>query len=102
MVYFFYLVPLDVCFQNEILFGELLYVSDISILFLILDYILKMNTVYYDMGKAVTKRNQIVNMYLGNGFFIDGFSILLLVICQINREWNINPSVNISLLFFFT
>jgi hypothetical protein len=53
--------------------------------FLVLDYFIKMNTVYYEFGKAVTGRKEIFRRYLSNGFFIDGLALTTLIISMLNQ-----------------
>lgn len=102
LLYFFVLIPIEVSFSNHILFGILPIVTNISMIFLMIDYILKMNTVYFEKGKAITSRSLIIEKYFKNGFLIDGFAILILWICQFNHWYIKNSWVDFLLLVFFT
>lgn len=79
LIYFFVSIPIDVSFNNGLLFRKNLYISITSIWFLFCDYIIKMNTIYYEFGKPVTDRSLIFARYLKNGFLIDGISICTLL-----------------------
>jgi hypothetical protein len=50
-----------------------------------MDYLLKMNTIYYEFGKPVTGRSEIFKRYFSNGFFIDGLALTTLVFSMLNH-----------------
>jgi len=80
LIYFFVSIPIDVAFNNGLLFIRNLYISIFSICFLFCDYIIKMNTIFYEFGKPVTDRSLIFTKYLKDGFLIDGLSIAVLLL----------------------
>jgi hypothetical protein len=85
LVYFFITIPIEIAFNNSILFGVYGEITLSFIVFLVMDYLLKMNTVYYEFGKPVTGRSEIFKRYFSNGFFIDGLALTTLVFSMLNH-----------------
>lgn len=83
-MYFFIAIPVEITFSNNLLYQENLILTSAFILFLIMDYFMKMNTIYYEFGKPVTDRILVLQNYIKNGFFIDGISILVIVLGYFN------------------
>lgn len=50
LICFFLFIPIEVAFDNGLVFREYLGVTMSFIAFLVLDYFIKMNTVYYEFG----------------------------------------------------
>ena len=83
-MYFFVAIPLEIAFNNMLLFGMNGTCTVSCIIFLILDFFMKMNTVFYKFGEPVTDRALIVSRYMSDGFFIDSLSILSLIAAWLN------------------
>jgi hypothetical protein len=84
LIYFFICIPIEITFNNQLMFSINRYISLPFCLFLVFDYFVKMNTVYYEFGKAVTDRTLIFSKYLSKGFLIDGLSLLVILIALVN------------------
>jgi hypothetical protein len=46
----------------------------ISVVCLLIDIVLNLNTAYYEYGQVVSKRSQIINNYVSRGFILDVIS----------------------------
>ena len=80
-----------------------LLITVLFILLLIIDYFVKMNTIYYEFGKAITDRSIIFNRYLKTNFVIDGLSILVLLTSIINNYFFIiETEMDYILLLFLS
>jgi len=58
-VYFFILIPLNIAFSNSFLYTNLKPETVACELFILFDFLLRFNTIYYDEGRAVEKRKAI-------------------------------------------
>lgn len=56
LIYFFVMIPLEIAFNNKLLFGENGTCTICFVVYLIMDFIAKMNTIYYEFGQPVTDR----------------------------------------------
>jgi hypothetical protein len=72
------------------------------IVFLILDFLSKMNTIYYEFGQPVTDRSLILERQLHNGFWIDLLSISSLLIAFINCYTTEVDQINLVIFLFFS
>jgi hypothetical protein len=102
LMYFFVSIPIHVAFNNGLIFRTNLEISMIFICFLLCDYIIKMNTIYYEFGKPVTDRSLIFQRYLKNGFLIDGLSITALMISLLFEYVEASQLINCGLFLFYT
>lgn len=78
------MIPLEVAFNNGLLFISNGACTLFFIVFVILDFLSKMNTIYYEFGQPVTDRSLILDKTLSNGFWIDLLSISSLLIALFN------------------
>jgi hypothetical protein len=85
LIYFFITIPIEIAFNNSLLYDVNGPITITCIVFLLMDYLLKMNTVYYEFGKPVTGRSEIFKRYFSNGFFIDGLALTTLVFSMLNH-----------------
>jgi hypothetical protein len=84
LMYFFVMIPIEIAFDNDILYTGGSGLTILFVIFLLIDYIVKMNTVYYEYDKPVIDRSLIFAKYMKNGFFIDGLSITVLILSLAN------------------
>lgn len=79
-MYFFVAIPLEISFNADFLLGSNYTITVIAAIFMLFDYLIKFNTIYYQYGKPVTDRSLIFQRYLSNGFLIDGMTIIMLFV----------------------
>ena len=96
------MIPLELAFNTSIMYTQSIWLTTPFFLFLILDYLMKMNTVYYEYGQPIADRYLIFNNYLKKGLIIDGVSLLVLVCGYVNDYFLKNRWLNLSLIIFIT
>ncbi|CAD8125819.1 unnamed protein product [Paramecium sonneborni] len=80
-LYFTFVIPLDLGWQQKsFIFYDFKAVSVISLLFIIFDLILSLNTAYYKDGQLVTNRMRIIRHSLFNSYGLQWFTVFLLIV----------------------
>ncbi|CAK87680.1 unnamed protein product (macronuclear) [Paramecium tetraurelia] len=102
LIYFFIMIPLELAFNNSIMYFQSIWLTVPFYLFLIIDYLMKMNTVYYEYGQPIIDRSLIFNNYLKQGLLIDGISLIVLLCAFFNDYFIRNRWLNLSLILFIT
>ncbi|CAD8096828.1 unnamed protein product [Paramecium sonneborni] len=106
-LYFLYMIPVDICWTEEqLLFGNYFISTLTMIIILFIDLFISLNTVFYEAGKIVTSRVQIIKNVLWQSFgmeWISIFIVLILLLYSIQTDTkvdiNTNPYYLILLLF---
>ncbi|CAD8208797.1 unnamed protein product [Paramecium pentaurelia] len=80
-LYFTFVIPLDLGWQQKsFIFYDFQGISIISLLFIIFDLILSLNTAYYKDGQLVTNRIMILKHSLFNSYGLQWFTVFLLIL----------------------
>ncbi|CAD8213514.1 unnamed protein product [Paramecium octaurelia] len=80
-LYFTFVIPLDLGWQQQsFIFYDFQAISIISLLFIIFDLILSLNTAYYKDGQLVTNRMMIIKHSLFNSYGLQWFTVFLLLV----------------------
>ncbi|CAD8197001.1 unnamed protein product [Paramecium pentaurelia] len=102
LIYFFIMIPLELAFNNSIMYFQSIWLTVPFYLFLIIDYLMKMNTVYYEYGQPIIDRSLIFNNYFKQGLLIDGISLIVLLCGFFNDYFIQSRWLNLSLILFIT
>ncbi|CAD8106016.1 unnamed protein product [Paramecium primaurelia] len=86
-LYFLYLIPLELAWTNRSLLYNRYYSSSIIMLIILfIDFIIGLNTAYYNAGSLITNRIQIFKHQITKSFGLEWIStiilIILLIICK--------------------
>ncbi|CAK91413.1 unnamed protein product (macronuclear) [Paramecium tetraurelia] len=79
LIYFFVMIPLELAFNKGLLYSQCIWLTVPLCLFLLIDCIMKMSTVYYENGQPIIDKNKIFKNYLKNGLISDGLAILVII-----------------------
>ncbi|CAK56642.1 unnamed protein product (macronuclear) [Paramecium tetraurelia] len=102
LIYFFIMIPLQLAFNTSLMYMQSIWLTTPFYVFLISDYLMKMNTVYYEYGQPIVDRYLIFNNYLKQGLIIDGISLLVLLCGYFNDYFLQSRWLNLSLIIFIT
>ncbi|CAD8198895.1 unnamed protein product [Paramecium pentaurelia] len=97
-LYFLYLIPLELAWTNRSLLYNRYYSSSIIMLIILfIDFIIGLNTAYYNAGSLITNRIQIFKHQITKSFGLEWIStiilIILLIICK-STDTMINVTEN--------
>ncbi|CAD8140691.1 unnamed protein product [Paramecium octaurelia] len=103
-LYFIILIPIDMVFEERLLYSEkLIIITTFQTILLILDMFINLNTAYYQFGQIVSERSRIIKHNFSKGYGLDAFSIIFLI-CLLFIDWDYigdyEPFVFIGLLSF--
>ncbi|KAM3132072.1 hypothetical protein pb186bvf_015816 [Paramecium bursaria] len=102
MIYFFIGIPIEIIEDESVLFSYTFYVTFPLYIFLIVDYFIKMSTVYFQYGQPVIDRTLILNNYFSNGMIMDGLALVSLLIGFINGNSVNSQWIDLTLILFVT
>ncbi|CAD8058871.1 unnamed protein product [Paramecium sonneborni] len=103
-LYFIILIPIDMVFEERLLYSEkLIIITTLQTLLLIVDMFINLNTAYYQFGQIVSERSKIIQHNFSKGYGLDAFSVIFLI-CLLFVNWDsigdYEPFVFIGLLSF--
>ncbi|CAD8116581.1 unnamed protein product [Paramecium sonneborni] len=94
------LVPLEISFETKILFQNYIGVTLTILIILQLDLFIRINTLCYQNGKAITDRWEIIIRQISQSWFTDFSLLIILVIFMTNS--NAQDGYDLFLLFLLT
>ncbi|CAD8048639.1 unnamed protein product [Paramecium primaurelia] len=103
-LYFIILIPIDMVFEERLLYSEkLIIITTLQTFLLIFDMFINFNTAYYQFGQIVSERSKIIQHNFSKGYGLDAFSVIFLI-CLLFVNWDqigeYEPFVFIGLLSF--
>ncbi|CAD8052125.1 unnamed protein product [Paramecium primaurelia] len=103
-LYFIILIPIDMVFEERLLYSEkLIIITTLQTFLLIFDMFINFNTAYYQFGQIVSERSKIIHHNFSKGYGLDAFSVIFLI-CLLFVNWDsigdYEPFVFIGLLSF--
>lgn len=81
------LVPLEISFETAILFHSAQALTEFIIVTIVLDIVVRINTVYYLNGVAIVDRWETLKIQLRESIYYDVMTILVLIIFLAQAGW---------------
>ncbi|CAD8084162.1 unnamed protein product [Paramecium sonneborni] len=96
-LYFLYLIPLELAWTNQsLMFNRYYFSTIIMLIILFIDFIIGLNTTYYNAGSLITDRVQIFKHQIIKSYGLEWISTLLLAILFITSKSNEITTINVT------
>ena len=90
------MIPIDITFRNKLLFEKYRIITLCFTISLVMNVLIRLNTVVYKFGKAIVDREEIFKAYLSEGLIIDVIfcgELFLFLFKEEERTWWLKMSL---------